>query len=694
MTPRGPAPRDGHPGAYDDGYAPPGARHDQEAGRTGTYARRGGPAGAYDDRYAPRGGHPAPYDDRYDPRGGHPEPHATGPHGPRYGGPRPARGPRQHGGVPDSLLLGLLGFLLGLSVLIWTATGLAGLLSHGAWPDGVSYSGTPGALRHLVTEPHDLPGAWPATPKTQLSGYGLFWGLLIGELMALLVLTLFILGTLTRYRAVRRARRTAPRGPSGYAPTDSAPAAPGATGPAATGTPPESAPSLDAPSTNAPRTPFGTDTPPATGVTTPTPTETATGNSPGTLNAASLTGTASGATTDSGTSLGGGAALGASAAAAPGAALGTTPAPGTPLVAGTAPGPSVSPDTPTTAPGTSTPFPGGALAAAAATSLTGAASTPLPGASPEPPLPRLLFGTDRTAATAAALAAVAAAPGPVVVATTDPSLWSASKDARAKLGPVLAYDPAHRLDTPSRLRWSPTAGCEDLATAASRAAALLAPVAPHSPLDAAVADAARTLLRCWLHAAALDGRPFRQLHRWAHATGGAQEPVRVLRTDPKSAPGQAGELESVLTAHPERRDQAKKLADRALSALGSVHIRDACNAQRADALALDSFLDEGGTLYVVGDALEDPRPDPGTMPLLTALLTYVVEHGRRLATRSSTGRLDPPLTLVLDDIAALAPLPALPDLLRTDPPRGLLTLATMRSPEQARARWPHATPPL
>lgn len=92
---------------------------------------------------------------------------------------------------------------------------------------------------------------------------------------------------------------------------------------------------------------------------------------------------------------------------------------------------------------------------------------------------------------------------------------------------------------------------------------------------------------------------------------------------------------------------------------------------------------------MVGEPIEDPRTDPGAMPLLTALLSHVVEHGRRMAERSSDGRLDPPLTLVLDDIAALAPLPALPGLLETGRTRGLLTLATMRSQEQARARWPH-----
>ncbi|RSO11031.1 type VI secretion protein [Streptomyces sp. WAC 06725] len=384
--------------------------------------------------------------------------------------------------------MGVLVFLLGLTVLAWTATGLAGLFTHGAWPDGVTFTRTPLALRSLIAAPHDLPAAWPGTPAAQLSGYGLFWGILISELLVLVVLTVFALGTIARYRVVRANRR---------------------------------------------------------------------------------------------------------------------------------------------------------------------------------------------------------AEGPLVVATTDPALWADTKDARAKLGPLLTYDPQHLLDTPARLRWSPTSGCEDIAVAAERAAALLTPVRPSSVLDSAVADSATTLLRCWLHAAAVDGRPFRQLHRWAHTSGAAHEPVRVLRTNRKASAGQAGELESVLTAHAERREMAQELVSRTLACLSSIHIRDACNPARSDALLLESFIDEGGTLYVAGESIEDPRTAPGAMPLLIALLSHVVERGRRMAERSSAGRLDPPLTLVLHDIAALAPFPALPGLLETGREQGLLTLVTLRSQEQARARWPH-----
>jgi len=472
------------------------------------------------------------------------------------------------GGIPDGLLVGILAFLVGMTLMVWSATGLAGWFAHGDWPDGVTFTRTPLAMRHLIGRPHDMPGAWPETPAAQLSGYGLFWGLLIGQLMVLVVLTVFVLGTVARWRALRRTRKAARAA--------------------------------------APRA-MAVEQPPAAPVFEEPVVERVTHHE--------------------------------------------------------VPTPRAEP----------VPVPVSAMAVPQRVDKVLVA-------------PR---ETRRTTATQA----VRDAEGPTLVVTSNPAIWSDTKDARAKLGPVHLYDPTHLCDTPARLHWSPTAGCEDKQTAKARAAALLTPVRPTARLDQAVSDTAETLLRSYLHAAAIDGRTIRHVHRWSQGTQ-IQDAVRILRTNPKAAPGAAGELEATLTAHPERRDIAQELTGRALAALFTVNIREACTPNRTDALALDSFVDEGGTLYVVGESIEDPRTKPGAMPLLTALVSSVVERGRHMAERSSSGRLDPPLTLVLDDVAAVAPLPQLPELLATGADRGLPTLALLRSREQARARWPHDELPV
>ncbi|MEU5328942.1 type IV secretory system conjugative DNA transfer family protein [Streptomyces parvus] len=500
--------------------------------------------------------------------------------------------PQGGGGVPDGLLIGLLALLLAATLVAWTATGLAGLLAHGAWPDGVTFTRSPLALRELATAPQDLPAAWPETPPGQLSGYGLFWGLFIGELMVLLVLAVFTLGVVSRGRAVRERRREerAFKAHEPQLPTDrpvQEQAQPEAQAPQARAQ--AQAPQARAPQPQAPPQPHPITPPPAE--KTPPPLETSTALPPETSTA-------------------------------------LLPSPRTPLLL----------------------------------------YAPAPARRPT------------------VVQAIHDAEGPALVVTSDPTVWAETKDARAKLGPVLVHDPGHLCDTPARLHWSPTAGCELPDTAAARAAALLAPVRPQARIDAAVADTAQTLLQCWLHAAAVDGRPFRQVARWASGAA-AHEPVRLLRTHPKAASGLAGLLESALTAYPERREVAQELTVRAFSALSSVHIREACTANRSDTAALESFAREGGTLYLVGEPIEDPRSRPGAMPLLTALAADVVEHGRRMAARSTDGRLDPPMTLVLDDVAAVAPFPQLPELLATGEARGMPALVLLRSREQGRARW-------
>ncbi|WP_367139934.1 MULTISPECIES: type VI secretion protein [Streptomyces] len=542
---------------------------------------------------------------------------------------------RPERGIPDGLLMAVIGLLLGMTLLVWGTTGLAALFAHGAWPEGVTLTRTPMALRHLVMRPRDLPAAWPDSPAESLSGYGLFWGLLIGELLALIVLGVFVVGTVARWKAVRARRRAAADSLAGAA----AGSGSGADTSYVTGRTAVEARTTDA------RT--AVETSPAASRA-----DLGSGDHTRALDAVPRS------TQSDSTDAGAAHAAGAS---------GGTPVP----EPGTGPGgPAGIPPVP----GPRTPAPPTAEALAARRPAGATA-------------PGVRYGADRGDT---AVRAVLEAAGPVLVTTSDAALWAATKDARAKLGPVHVFDPSHLLDTPDRLRWSPLRGCTTRETATARAAALLAPVRPHSALDSATADAAETLLRCWLHAAAVDGRPFRQVLRWTQGAA-AHEPVRILRTHLKAAGGAAGELESALTGHPERREAAQELTARALGALSSVHVRDACNPHRSDALAWESFVAEGGTLYVMGEAIEDPRTRPGAMPLLTALVASVVERGRGMAGRSSAGRLDPPLTLVLDDVAAVAPVPALPDLLTDGVALGLPTFALMRSEEQARARWPHRT---
>ncbi|BBA99146.1 hypothetical protein RVR_5648 [Actinacidiphila reveromycinica] len=562
-----------------------------------------------------------------------------------------ARRKENAGGLPDGLIVGVIGLLLGVTLLVWTATGIAGILAHGGWPQGAHFTRTPRAMRHLVTQPHDMAAAWPQVPRGRLPGAQLFWWVFAAQIAALIAFFVWLLNAVARLRGTRPQRTRAPRRPAKAAREQEAAE--------------DEARDADG---------FGYGGGDEAGDTDPAGAEAGPGRTDPAEVPAPRRRTAPPSYARSGDE-----SLDAWFRTVPRA---VPPGP---------PGAPAAEDAPTT----QLPpvhagdlVPAGAPAPAAPPAPVPAAAPPAALADGELTRTYALFAEPRGDKSKRVVQpAVLAAAGPVVVTTADTDTYHQTAGNRAKLGPVHVFDPAHLVDVPGRLRWAPHGGCERPDTARVRAAALLAPLRTARADEAIVHDAAVTLLRCWLHAAAVDGRPFRQVQRWSAGGASAGEAVRVLRSDRAAASGWSGELESVLHAHPERRDAAQALIRRALEPLNSVHVRDACTPAKSGGLDLESFTAERGTLYVVGERIEDPRSHPGAMPLLTALVSSVVEHGRRMAGRSPAGRLDPPMTFVLDDVAALAPVPELPVLLAEGHAAGLPTLAVLRSPEQGTAHW-------
>ena len=547
------------------------------------------------------------------------------------GQPGPARG-----GIPDGAIVGLLATLLGTTALVWFSTALGALLTHGRLPHPLPFTGTPTAIRSLATAPNSMGAAWPGTPVAQLPSPTAFWVTFFVLLALLIALALAILTAWTRLRTAR----TAPR-EQGARPPDPKTEHPDA----GTGT-------AQGKQHQGPWPVPGTGTVPVprTDVTAPASPASSSSVSADVVPAAHI-------------------AVGSDAVAPPATA---TP----PDAASTyEPAPPLPPTPPRPAPFA---FPAGMTALFVPDPAANAAKR------------RLLQRAVQTAT------------GPVLVVTDDLALWEARpahRDARL-------FDPLRLVDEvpdpETRVRWAPHDRCDDPATATARARALLAPTLRGGAAEAAssgergVRETAQSLLRCWLHAAALDGRPFRHVHRWASGSGRG-EALTILRSaDPhRAADGWDGELQALLTHSTDQRDAAVDRILGALDVLSELQVQQACApSSSADSLDLDALLANRGTLYLLGrptetrvtrtDGTQTPR---SAMALLTALTEDLVDRARRSAVRSSAGRLDPPLLCVLDQVAAVAPFPGLPELVARGGPLGLCGVAVFRSPEQARSRW-------
>ena len=278
-----------------------------------------------------------------------------------------------------------------------------------------------------------------------------------------------------------------------------------------------------------------------------------------------------------------------------------------------------------------------------------------------------------------------AAPGAALVTATRPDTLTLTRALRAAHGPVAVFDPQHLADGVPRLRWAPQHGCADPLTAVIRGKALAAGARIGVPGDADDQfwqSMTEAILRCYLHAADLIGASMREVMSWTYRPGDPT-PVRILRTHPHAAPMWAEELVAQAHADPRQRDSAWMGVRRAVDALAYPRVLDTCCPDPADGFDPRAFLSERGTVYLLGS----PGAQLTVAPLISALLEQLVDTARTLAAATRTGRLDPPLTLLLDEAATIAPIPSLPNLLADGGGSGITTICVLQSLAQARARW-------
>jgi type IV secretory pathway TraG/TraD family ATPase VirD4 len=278
------------------------------------------------------------------------------------------------------------------------------------------------------------------------------------------------------------------------------------------------------------------------------------------------------------------------------------------------------------------------------------------------------------------------APGPALVTATRADTLQHTLALRAGRGPVAVFDPQGLAGAAvPRLRWAPQRGCADPLTAIARARALAAGAQLNT---GAVTDGAfwqqmtEAVLRCYLHAAALDDASMRDVLGWV-ARPGDPAPVRILRTARQAAPGWAEELVAQSNADPRTRDSVWAGVRRSVDALADPRVLDACSPPAEHQFDTDAFLRDGGSLYLLGTT----GAQLTVAPLITALVEDLVDAARRQAAATAGGRLDPPLTLLLDEAANIAPIPSLPNLLADGGGSGITTVCVLQSLAQARARW-------
>lgn len=261
----------------------------------------------------------------------------------------------------------------------------------------------------------------------------------------------------------------------------------------------------------------------------------------------------------------------------------------------------------------------------------------------------LRIGGPRTGKTGELCCRILDAPGAVIATSTRTDLIDLTEPCRARRGPVHVFNPSGIAGLDSTITFDPLSGCADPATATARAADLLAATsAPGHGGDREFwASQARRVLAALMHAAALGHASMRDVLAWvADPDASAAEIHRLLRRSPQVAyESDAGQF---LDTNERTRSS---ICSTIMPALGWLTDATATAAADHGDFNVEQLLASRGTVYMLG------AEDAHTVPLVTALTGHIARAARRIAAMQPGGRLDPPLTLALDEAALICPIP-------------------------------------
>lgn len=283
------------------------------------------------------------------------------------------------------------------------------------------------------------------------------------------------------------------------------------------------------------------------------------------------------------------------------------------------------------------------------------------------------------------------APGAVVATSTKSDLVDLTLFTRvgeAEDRTAFVFDPDRVTGWPNPTRWNIVTGCHIAKEATQRAGAMVAarPLGQDGGGNIKFFEGqAKIVLRCLLHAAALEDLTMAEVLSWARDFAN-DTPHDILQSHPRALPGWADDLRKAT-----RGEARETIQSTAMTLAGATEaltdpnvLAMVCPTDEDPGFDVDRFVARGrDTLYV----LSEGGDHVSTAPLVTAFVSAIIAAGRRRSQHSPSRKLDPMLTFVLDELANVAPIPELGMLLSDGGGRGMSTWALVQSFGQLRARW-------
>src|SRR2546421_4881089 len=300
----------------------------------------------------------------------------------------------------------------------------------------------------------------------------------------------------------------------------------------------------------------------------------------------------------------------------------------------------------------------------------------------------LVLGPPRSGKTTAIVVpAILAANGAVVSTSTKLDVLRTTGPARRRLGTCWLFDPSGQVEVPpwvTPLHWSPVEGSLRWDGALVMARAMMGAARPAGGMADAShwAERAETLLAPLLHAAALGGHAMEFVFRAVHR---AELDMAASILAANRAEIAVDVLERIAATEARERSSIFSTAAGALAAYRSPAALAQASSPNFDPTMFPTSVD---TVYVCAPGRQQALVAPIVVGLIEEIRAATYAHATRMLTEGRT--VDPPVLLALDEVANVAPMPDLAEIVSDGAGQGLLTLACLQDLSQARVRWGHA----
>lgn len=281
---------------------------------------------------------------------------------------------------------------------------------------------------------------------------------------------------------------------------------------------------------------------------------------------------------------------------------------------------------------------------------------------------------------------VLGAPGALLCSTTKLDLVefaALARSRRATAGPVVVYDATGRLSWPSPLRWSLIEGCEDQQEANRRAFTLVEAAAVRVEAgggggagnDRVFRERAVVVLTAYLVAAAVSGSGIDAIRAWSTeppepGTGPRQPadslPVKLLTDAGRSE--LAANLAAEMALDPRTASAVWMSVRRVVGAWTDPRLREMLDPPRGRGLDVRRFIGQGGSLFLIADQQQAAE----AVPVLTALAEHWMRTAQQMALDYPARRVDPPVSVVFDELANGTPVPGLAQVVSDAAGRGVV----------------------